>query len=109
MFIRDRIRRFDRLDPAAWSKTKRVHLVSSLVASVLAGKDAAIDTGDGAGMNLMDIRKGDWAPAALAATAPDPAAKLPPVRPGSTPVPYHPPPLPTDLPVCTSVAAVHIT
>ena len=35
----------------------------------LAGKDAAIDTGDGAGMNLMDIRKGDWAPAALAATA----------------------------------------
>ena len=83
-FTGPQIRRFAKLDPAAWAKTKRVHLVSSFFASVLAGKDAAIDTGDGAGMNLMDIRKGDWAPAALAATAPDLAAKLPPVRPGST-------------------------
>ncbi|MEI7650702.1 MAG: FGGY family carbohydrate kinase [Verrucomicrobiota bacterium] len=83
-FTGPQIRRFAKLDPAAWAKTKRVHLVSSFFASVLAGKDAAIDTGDGAGMNLMDIRKGDWAPAALSATAPDLAAKLPPVRPGST-------------------------
>ena len=83
-FTGPQIRRFAKLDPAAWTKTKRVHLVSSFFASVLAGKDAAIDTGDGAGMNLMDIRKGDWAPAALAATAPDLAAKLPPVRPCST-------------------------
>ncbi|MFM8549906.1 MAG: FGGY family carbohydrate kinase, partial [Verrucomicrobiota bacterium] len=83
-FTGPQIRRFAKLDPAAWVKTKRVHLVSSFFASVLAGKDAAIDTGDGAGMNLMDIRQGDWAPAALAATAPDLAAKLPPVRPGST-------------------------
>ncbi len=83
-FTGPQIRRFAKLDPAAWAKTKRIHLVSSFFASVLAGKDAAIDTGDGAGMNLMDIRKGDWAPAALAATAPDLAAKLPPVRPGST-------------------------
>jgi sugar (pentulose or hexulose) kinase len=83
-FTGPQIRRFAKLEPAAWAKTKRVHLVSSFFASVLAGKDAAIDTGDGAGMNLMDIRKGDWAPAALAATAPDLAAKLPPVRPGST-------------------------
>ncbi len=83
-FTGPQIRRFAKLDPAAWARTKRVHLVSSFFASVLAGKDAAIDTGDGAGMNLMDIRKGDWAPAALAATAPDLAAKLPPVRPGST-------------------------
>jgi xylulokinase len=83
-FTGPQIRRFAKLEPAAWAKTKRVHLVSSFFASVLAGKDAAIDTGDGAGMNLMDIRQGDWAPAALAATAPDLAAKLPPVRPGST-------------------------
>ncbi|KAL3782379.1 hypothetical protein ACHAW5_001120 [Stephanodiscus triporus] len=83
-FTGPQIRRFAKLDPAAWAKTERVHLVSSFFASVLAGKDAAIDTGDGAGMNLMDIRKGDWAPAALAATAPDLAAKLPPIRPGST-------------------------
>ena len=83
-FTGPQIRRFAKLEPAAWAKTKRVHLVSSFFASVLAGKDAAIDTGDGAGMNLMDIRQGDWAPAALAATAPDLATKLPPVRPGST-------------------------
>jgi len=83
-FTGPQIRRFAKLDPAAWARTKRVHLVSSFFASVLAGKDAAIDTGDGAGMNLMDIRRGDWSPAALAATAPDLAAKLPPVRPGST-------------------------
>ena len=83
-FTGPQIRRFAKLEPAAWARTKRVHLVSSFFASVLAGKDAAIDTGDGAGMNLMDIRRGDWSPAALAATAPDLAAKLPPVRPGST-------------------------
>ena len=83
-FTGPQIRRFAKLEPAAWARTKRVHLVSSFFASVLAGKDAAIDTGDGAGMNLMDIRRGDWSPAALAATAPDLAAKLPPVRPGAT-------------------------
>ena len=83
-FTGPQIRRFAKLEPAAWARTKRVHLVSSFFASVLAGKDAAIDTGDGAGMNLMDIRRGDWSPAALTATAPDLAAKLPPVRPGST-------------------------
>ena len=83
-FTGPQIRRFAKLEPAAWARTRRVHLVSSFFASVLAGQDAAIDTGDGAGMNLMDIRRGDWSPAALAATAPDLAAKLPPVRPGST-------------------------
>jgi xylulokinase len=83
-FTGPQIRRFAKNDAAAWALTKRVHLVSSFFASVLVGKDAAIDTGDGAGMNLMDIRKGDWSPAALAATAPELAAKLPPVRPGST-------------------------
>jgi len=83
-FTGPQIRRFAKQDPAAWARTRRVHLVSSFFASVLAGQDAAIDTGDGAGMNLMDLRRGDWSPAALAATAPDLAAKLPPVRPGAT-------------------------
>ncbi|NBR42752.1 MAG: carbohydrate kinase [Verrucomicrobia bacterium] len=83
-FTGPQIRRFAKENPTAWNRTKRVHLVSSFFASVLAGRDAAIDTGDGAGMNLMDIRLGDWAPAALVATAPNLIAKLPPVRPGST-------------------------
>lgn len=83
-FTGPQIRRFAKNNPSAWAKTERVHLVSSFFASILAGADVAIDTGDGAGMNLMDIRKGDWSPAALQATAPDLAKKLPPVRPGST-------------------------
>lgn len=83
-FTGPQIRRFFKSDPAGWARTRRIHLVSSFFASVLAGKDAAIDTGDGAGMNLMDIRKGDWSLAALNATAPGLAAKLPPVRPGAT-------------------------
>jgi xylulokinase len=83
-FTGPQIRRFHKTDAAGWARTRRIHLVSSFFASVLAGKDAAIDTGDGAGMNLMDIRKGDWSPAALAATAPGLVEKLPPVRPGAT-------------------------
>lgn len=83
-FTGPQIRRFAKNNPQAWAKTERVHLVSSFFASILAGADVAIDTGDGAGMNLMDIRKGDWSPAALQAAASDLAKKLPPVRPGST-------------------------
>jgi len=83
-FTGPQIRRFFKSDSAGWARTRRIHLVSSFFASVLAGKDAAIDTGDGAGMNLMDIRKGDWSPTALSATAPGLADKLPPVRPGAT-------------------------
>jgi xylulokinase len=83
-FTGPQIRRFFKTDAAGWARTRRIHLVSSFFASVLAGRDAAIDTGDGAGMNLMDIRQGDWAPAALNATAPGLAEKLPPVRPGAT-------------------------
>lgn len=87
-FTGPQIRRFARLDPAAWARTARVHLVSSFATSVLAGLDAPIDTGDGAGMNLMDLAAGDWSPAALAATAPDLARRLPPVVPGPTVVGY---------------------
>jgi xylulokinase len=82
-FTGPQIRRWAKQDPAAWQRTERVHLVSSFFASILAGADVAIDTGDGAGMNLMDIRRSDWAPAALEATAPDLARKLPPVSAGS--------------------------
>jgi xylulokinase len=49
------------------------------MASLLAGQHAAIDHGDGSGMNLMDLAHRRWAPAALDATAPDLAAKLPPL------------------------------
>jgi xylulokinase len=83
-FTGPQVRRFARLDPAAWARTERVHLVSSFATSVLAGRDAPIDTGDGAGMNLMDLAAGAWSPAALAATTPDLARRLPPLVPGAT-------------------------
>jgi xylulokinase len=83
-FTGPQIRRFFKDDPAAWARTGRVHLVSSFLASLLAGADAPIDPGDGAGMNLMDLAAKQWSSTALAATAPDLAAKLPPIAESST-------------------------
>ena len=76
-FTGPQISRFARLQPDAWARTGRIHLVSSFITSLLAGTDAPIDTGDGAGMNLMDLDRGVWSPESLAATAPDLARKLP--------------------------------
>jgi xylulokinase len=78
-FTGPQIRKFAEQEPAAYEQTDRIHLVSSWMASLLAGQHAAIDHGDGSGMNLMDLAHRRWAPAALDATAPDLAAKLPPL------------------------------
>lgn len=83
-FTGPQVARFARLQPDAWSRTGRVHLVSSFITSLLAGVDAPIDSGDGAGMNLMDLARGDWSAEALAATAPELARRLPPLGPGGT-------------------------
>ena len=76
-FTGPQIRKFFEVQPEGYGKTGRIHLVSSYLASLLAGADAPVDHGDGAGMNLMDIRSRQWAAAALNATAPDLAHKLP--------------------------------
>jgi len=76
-FTGPQIRKFAVQDPGAYARTVRVHLVSSFLASLVAGGDAPVDTADGAGMNLMDLARGAWAPAALAATAPDLERRLP--------------------------------
>jgi xylulokinase len=78
-FTGPQIRRFMKDDPAAYARTGRIHLVSSFLASLLAGHDAPIDPGDGAGMNLMDLAAKKWSAAALDATAPGLAGKLPPI------------------------------
>src|SRR5262249_14411401 len=78
-FTGPQIRKFFKDDPAGYAATDRIHLVSSFMASLLLGEHAAIDTGDASGMNLMDLRTGDWWPAALDAAAPALAPKLPPV------------------------------
>ena len=80
-FTGPQIRKFFKTEPEAYAATTRIALVSSFMASLLAGKVAPIDHGDGAGMNLMDIRRKIWSPAALKATAPKLKSKLPPLAP----------------------------
>jgi xylulokinase len=78
-FTGPQIRKFFKTEPDAYAKTSSIALVSSFLASLLAGKIAPIDYGDGAGMNLMDIRKKVWDMDALKATAPSLKKKLPPL------------------------------
>ena len=80
-FTGPQIRKFAAEHPNAYADTARVHLVSSYLASLLAERDAPIEPGDGSGMNLMDLREERWWQEALDATAPDLAARLPPIRP----------------------------
>ena len=76
-FTGPQIRKFYKAEPENYERTASIALVSSFMASILAGRIAPIDHGDGAGMNLMDIRKKTWHPDALKATAPRLKQKLP--------------------------------
>lgn len=76
-FTGSQIRKFSQIDPLGYAATERIHLVSSFLCSVLAGAHAAIDFGDGAGMNLMNLASGAWDASLLAATAPALREKLP--------------------------------
>ncbi len=76
-FTGPQIRKFYKTEPKAYEKTTSIALVSSFMASLLAGKIAPIDFGDGAGTNLMDIRRKNWNHDALKATAPSLVKKLP--------------------------------
>ena len=79
-FTGPQIRRFARLDPAAYARTERIHLVSSFLASLLAGGHAPLEPADASGMNLMDIRTRQWSTAAVTATADGLDARLPEIR-----------------------------
>src|SRR5882672_456015 len=78
-FTGAQIRKFSRRDPAGYAATSRIHLVSSFLASLLIGRHAPLDPGDGSGMNLMDLGSCEWWAPAVSATAPDLAGKLPPI------------------------------
>jgi len=85
-FSGPQIRRFYKNDPESYQLTARIHLVSSFMCSILSGSDAPIDTGDGAGMNLLNITEWDWDSDLVEATAPQLKKKLPNVVPGKTTV-----------------------
>ena len=76
-FAGPQIMKFAKEDPAAYAKTKRIHLLSSFLASYLVGEDMPIDAGDGAGMNLLNLKTGDWDAEICEFTAPGLKAKLP--------------------------------
>ncbi len=86
-FAAAQVMKFAREEPEAYSRTARVHLLSSYLTSVLAGADAPIETGDGAGMNLLNLQTLSWDADICAFAAPGLLAKLPAVhRPGDAPL-----------------------
>jgi xylulokinase len=78
-FSGPQIRKFWQQSSGEYDATDRIHLVSSFMASLLAGRHAPLDPGDASGMNLMDLAARQWWPEAVAATAPGLMAKLPPI------------------------------
>lgn len=86
-FAAAQLMKFAREEPEAWRRTARVHLLSSYLTGLLAGGDAPIDTGDGVGMNLVDLRTLEWDAEICAFAAPGLAGKLPLIhRPGDPPL-----------------------
>ena len=86
-FSAPQIRKFYQDDPVSYHQTSTICLVSSFLASILAGTPVGIDQGDASGTNLMDISKHTWSRKALDATAPDLAGKLLPIsKPKSKPL-----------------------
>jgi xylulokinase len=83
-FTGPQIRKFFKKDPEGYADTGVIHLVSSFFASILAGKSVAIDHGDGAGMNLMNLAAGAWDEELVSATADGLMDKLPACAPAST-------------------------
>lgn len=75
-FTGPQIRKFFKQHPAAYTATHHIHLVSSFIASVLSGKSVGIDFGDGAGMNLLNLKHLTWDQDLMDATAPHLSDKL---------------------------------
>lgn len=71
------IRKFFKNEPENYENTDVIHLASSFLCSVLCGTNAPIDFGDGAGMNLMNLKTQNWDIDLLNATAQKLVSKLP--------------------------------
>jgi xylulokinase len=83
-FTGPQIRKLLKVERQTYLSTGRVHLVSSFLASLLAGAHAPLDPGDASGMNLMDLSTRTWWAPAVAATAPELEGRLPAIAPSST-------------------------
>ncbi|MFA4943225.1 MAG: FGGY family carbohydrate kinase [Lentisphaeria bacterium] len=83
-FTGPQIRKFAKDSPLAYSETKHIHLVSSFMCSVLIGGNAPVDYGDGAGMNLLNLKALKWDGEIVAFTAPNLLEKLPSAVPSNT-------------------------
>ena len=68
-FTGPQILRFQRKYPEKYSKTVRITLVSSWIATIFLGKFAPFDISDVCGMNLWDIKAGKWNEKLLELTA----------------------------------------
>jgi len=79
-FTGPQIRKFMKTDKAAYSDTKYIHLVSSFMASILAGTSSPTDFGDGAGMNLLNLKTLQWDKEIAEFTASGLLSKLPEVK-----------------------------
>lgn len=76
-FAGPQIRKFWKQDSAAYNNTVHIALISSFITSLLIGRLAPLDCGDGLGTNLVDLKYRNWSSVALDASAPDLATKLP--------------------------------
>ena len=90
-FAGPQIMKFAKEDPEAYAKTSRIHLLSSFLASYLVGEDMPIDTGDGAGMDLLNLKTGEWDAEICEFTASGLKEKLPKVAARPESAPYHRP------------------
>lgn len=75
-FTAAQIKKFADQEPLAYAASAHICLVSSFMASLLAGKHIAIDYTDATGMNLLDIRTRKWHQDLLACCGENLAQKL---------------------------------
>ena len=76
-FTGPQIRKFYKDSVDEYNNTAVIHLVSSFLASILAGSSVGIDLADGAGMNLLNLETANWDKDLVEATAPGLMEKLP--------------------------------
>lgn len=76
-FAAAQILKFRRTDSDGFARTARIHLLSSFLSSVLTESDAPVELGDGAGTNLIDLRRGTWDPEICEFIDPSLSVKLP--------------------------------